>query len=53
MRRTALPREPEMVRVELMPVETEAEFHGQKPMLMPPSTGSTAPVTNLAAGEHR
>ena len=28
-------------------------LYPQNPMLTPPSTGSTAPVTNLAAGEAR
>ena len=53
----ALARELIVRRVELMPVESEAEFHDQriyqKPMLAPPSTGSTTPVTNFAAGEQR
>ena len=54
MRRATLAGKAEMIRIELMPIETEAEFHTiQKPMLMPPSTGRTTPVTNFAAGEQR
>jgi hypothetical protein len=47
-----LSREIEVLSIELMPVESEADLH-QSPILAPPSTTNCWPVTNFACDAHR